>query len=688
MSGFRDETARIRELLELDRSLLPPDGGDRFNRLIFEASPYLLQHAENPVAWYAWGDEAFAAARQEDKPLFLSIGYATCHWCHVMAHESFEDREVAELLNRNFIPVKVDREERPDIDDQCMLVAQMMTGRGGWPLTVIMSPDRQPFFTATYLPKTSRAGMPGLMELLANIGTLWQTRRDLVEKNCAAVMEGLAVQNRGNGPAGPVAGLPAAAWEQLRRTYDPEWGGFGGAPKFPMPQYLSFLILYGVRTGEAGALRMAEQSLEMMRRGGIFDQIGYGVHRYSVDRRWLVPHFEKMLYDQALIAGVCLELFRAAGSDGALRMAEEILAGVAAELTAADGGFFSALDADSEGEEGKYYLWTPDELREVLGEEDARLCGRLFGVTPGGNFEGRSILHLTSGDLEIRPGHWRQLLLERRARRIPPLRDEKILTAWNGLMIAALADAYAVTGRDEYLDTAVRAVDVIRDRLVTPEGRLLRSRHGGRHGAPAFLEDYAFFVRGLIALHQATLQERFLATALHLTDEMLRLFADPDDDRLSDTGCDVAPPLIRLKGITDGVIPSGNAVAALNLIRLGRIAGREGYVERGRMIVAACSGSMARVPVNHLCLLAALDLLEYGAIEITFSGAPEGAAALGMLRCIHRSYLPGVILRTAPGRQGGVSVCAAGTCHRPVDTVAELELVLAGVRRDAGPGHG
>jgi uncharacterized protein YyaL (SSP411 family) len=700
MTQKHDGTARIRELLALDRNSIPPDGGERFNRLIFEASPYLLQHAENPVDWRPWGDEAFAVARQEDKPVFLSIGYATCHWCHIMEHESFEDPEVAAVINEQFVPIKVDREERPDIDDQYMLVSQMMTGNGGWPLNIVMTPDRQPFFAITYMPKIPRMGMPGIIEIMENIATLWRTRRDLVLKNCASVMEGIALQNV-VGPSGGAdsAGLSAAAWKQLKGMYDPEWGGFGGAPKFPMPHYISYLLLHGVRTGDAEPLRMAEHTLEMMRRGGIFDQLGFGFHRYAVDRQWLVPHFEKMLYDQALIAGACLDAYRVSGKEELLRMAEEILAGVAADLTSPDGGFYTALDADSEGEEGKCYLWTPDEIRAVLGEEEAGLCCRLFDITVEGNFEGSNILHLarpletfaaeeemTVAALMARLEQWRLPLLNVRSRRVSPLRDEKILLSWNGLMIATLADAYAVTGREAYRTAATRAVAFIESRLVTPEGRLIRSRHGGHEGAPAFLEDYAFFVRGLIALHQATLDGRFLAAALRYTGEMLRLFSDPVEGGLFDTGCDREPALVRMKGNTDGVIPSGNAVAALNLLRLGRITEDDDLSRRGAAIVTAWAGVMARVPVNHIYLLTALDFQTHDGIEIDLTGKPGSPALVGLLRAIHRRYLPGLTLRFSDGDEAErttVSVCASGACRPPVDSVDELERLLDDVVRRA-----
>ena len=687
MISDRDGTARIRELLALDKEALPLHGGDRFNRLIFEASPYLLQHAENPVAWYPWGDEPFEVARREDKPILLSIGYATCHWCHVMAHESFEDPEVAELINRKFIAIKVDREERPDIDDQYMLVSRMMTGSGGWPLNIIMTPDRHPFFAVTYMPKSSRGGMPGIMETLNNIALLWRTRRDLVLKNCAGVMEGLTRQAVVS--SGVVdGGVSAAAWKQLKGMYDPVWGGFGGAPKFPMPHFVSFLLLQGIRSGESQPLRMAEQTLAAMRRGGIFDQLGFGFHRYAVDRAWLVPHFEKMLYDQALIAGAFLDTFRVGGNEEMLRTTEEILAGVIADLTSPQGGFYAALDADSEGEEGKYYLWRPEEIWAALGKEEGELCCRLFDVTPSGNFEGSNILHLerpleefalaegsTAEHLREKVARWRPLLLAVRSGRGAPLRDEKILASWNGLMIATFAEAHGVTGNVSYLRAAMDGAAFLETRLMTPEGRLLRSWHAGRAGAPAFLEDYAFFVRGLIALHQATLHRRFLASALRLTVEMLRLFCDPESEALFDTGSDAEPGLVRMKGISDGVIPSGNAVAALNLLRLGRITGDDDLTRRGRGIVTACSGSMARAPVNHLQMLAAVEMLEQGGIHLELSGEPDSAATAGLLRAIHRRYLPGLTLRFTPreGRGATAALCAAGVCYPPVATPEELE---------------
>ncbi|HLO24888.1 MAG TPA: thioredoxin domain-containing protein, partial [Geobacteraceae bacterium] len=583
-TGHGDTGAYVRRLIVMDKSSLPPDGGAQFNRLIFSGSPYLLQHAENPVDWYQWGDEAFERARGEDKPVFLSIGYATCHWCHVMAHESFEDWEVAEVLNRHFVAIKVDREERPDIDDQYMAVAQMMTGGGGWPLQVIMTPDRQPFFTVTYLPKHGRQGMPGLIEVLEHIAELWHTRRETVLQNCAAVLQALTEHSAPS--HGELSGREIfdQAFAQIAQLYDPIYGGFGGAPKFPMPQYISFLLRYRNQTGKTEALQMTENSLRAMRRGGICDQLGFGFHRYAVDRQWLVSHFEKMLYDQALIALAYLEAFQATGDRFHLRCAEKVFSYLMREMASPGGGFYSAQDADTEGEEGKYYLWSHAEVASILGDKDAGIFCRLFDITEKGNFEGANILHLQVPleDFAEREGvlpellradveRWRELLLKAREERIRPLRDEKVLTAWNGLMIAALARGGGASGDDRWLAAARRAAAFVRDTLVRPDGRLMRSYHLGEATIPAFLEDYAFYVWGLIELYESTLDSGFLKEARLLCDEMLRLFGSTDRSGLFETGSDAEQLPVRSRSAYDGVIPSGNSVAAMDLLRLGRI---------------------------------------------------------------------------------------------------------------------
>ncbi len=691
----KDVGAYIRQLAALDRSTLPPDGGERFNRLIFAASPYLLQHAENPVDWYPWGEEAFSKARQEDRPVFLSIGYATCHWCHVMEEESFENPAVAEVMNRHYVAIKVDREERPDIDEQYMTVAQLMTGSGGWPLNVVMTPDKRPFFAATYLPVEPRSGMPGIIQVLEKLAELWRTERGKLEENCGAVLG--ALQRAVKTDAGPLPGEDVfrQGREQLAAMYDPQWGGFGGSPKFPMPHYLMFLLRCWKRWDDAEALAMVERTLRMMRCGGIFDQLGYGIHRYAVDRQWLVPHFEKMLYDQALVATAALETFQATGDAFFRTMAEEIFGFVLREMSSPEGGFYAGLDADSEGEEGRFYLWTPAEVRECLGEEAAGIFCRFCDVTERGNFEGRNVIHhlLPPEDFAAREGmapeslaadldRWRGQLLAVREKRVRPFRDEKVLTAWNGLMIAALAKGYAVTGAEGYLTAAQRACRFVLERLQSPEGRLLRSWHQGSAAIPAFLVDYAFFLHGLLGLYEATLDHARLDDARRFAGEMLRLFGDRDGGGLYDSGVDAEEVLVRQKNAVDGVIPSGNAMAAMSLVRLGRILEDEQLVREGKKVLAAFMGNAVRQPAAHLVLLGAVENLASSAVEVTIAGRLDIPEAAAMLRAVGGRFLPNLVLRRAG--EGGQTVadkaaafvCAGGACRPPVSEAGLLAKLL------------
>ncbi len=694
-----DGNERIRQLSDIDIASLPPDGGERFNRLIFARSPYLLQHAENPVDWFPWGEEAFVKAKSEDKPVFLSIGYATCHWCHVMERESFEDDEVAAALNDMFVCIKVDREERPDLDDQYMTVAQLMTGGGGWPLTIVMTPDRVPFFAATYLPKTPRKGMPGIIEILKQISVFWKDKRDAVQENCAQVMEALkkAVE--------PYAGtlesekVMAKAFQALMKTYNDEWAGFGGAPKFPLPHYLSFLIRFWKKSRAVNALWMSEDTVKMIRRGGIFDQIGFGIHRYAVDQKWLIPHFEKMLYDQAMLAYACLELFQATGEKRYQDVAVEIFTFVLAEMHSPEGGFYSAWDADSNGREGMYYTWTADEIRSILDQDDATLFCRLFGVSDQGNFEGRTILYLpvtleefaekegvSLATLQKNIAGWRGRLLSARNQRAKPLRDEKILTAWNGLMIAALAKGYAVTGEERYRDAAVNALRFMDKRLRTNEGRLLRSWYQGTASIPAFLEDHAFLGWGLVHLYEATLEQGYLERARNNAREMLRLFVDPENFGLFDTASDNTDVLVRKKGGHDGVVPSGNAAAAMYFIRVGKITGDSALIDEGKGILRAFMGNVTANPIIGLNFLSVLDYLDSPEIVATFAGPKNTREERDMLHALHKHFISGLVIRIAaeaeiPVPAGAeqkavVQICAAGTCGLPVTTVAELEAAL------------
>mgnify|MGYP001436965483 FL=1 len=689
---------KIRSLDTLDKSALPPDGGPGFNRLIFAKSPYLLQHAENPVDWYPWCEEAFDKARREDKPIFLSIGYATCHWCHVMERESFEDHEVAAVLNDKFVAVKVDREERPDIDDQYMTVAQMLTGSGGWPLTILMTSEKQPFFAATYIPKTEKMGMPGIVEILNKIDDFWRNNRPAVLENCSQVLSGLT---RAAAPsAGSLQGdsVVDGVFRALKMSFDGIRGGFGEAPKFPFPLNISFLLRYWKRTGATVARDMAEFTLARIRQGGIFDQIGYGLHRYSVDSQWLVPHFEKMLYDQAMMAHACLDAFQATGKTRYATMAEEIFSFVLRDMASPEGGFYSAWDADTNGSEGEFYTWTPEEMERVLGEEDGALACRFFGVTSDGNFEGRSILNIQSSTelfaeisgiyidvLHVKIEEWKRSLLSARDTRPHPLRDEKILTGWNGLMISAFAKGYAVTGNVRFREAADAAVSFIRKNMRREDGRLLRGWYQGGASIPAFLEDYAFLVWGLIELYEATLGAEYLNEARSCSLEMIRLFSDGDEYGLFDTASDAENLLVRKKGWHDGVIPSGNAVAAMCLIRLGKIARDTKCLEEGKGILRAFMGSIARQPMAGLHFLAALDYLSGEEMEVTFSGDMGSPEATEMLRAVRRRYMPGLVLSLSgekgesPNEERGkptVQICAAGACRLPVVSVRDLESLL------------
>lgn len=695
-----DENKRIRGLMQIDKSTVPPDGGDRYNRLIFATSPYLLQHAENPVDWYEWGEEAFSAARRDNKPVFLSIGYATCHWCHVMAHESFEDREVAEVLNASFVPVKVDREERPDIDAQYMTAAQMMTGSGGWPLTIVMTPEGEPFFAATYLPKEPRMGMPGIITILNRISRFWRFEPEKVADNCAAIMGTLRKYHHRTPAAVGGEDAEETAARQLAEMYDPEWGGFGDAPKFPMPLNHAFLLRYEKKSGNRSLGEMAEHSLGRMRQGGIFDQIGSGFHRYSVDREWLVPHFEKMLYDQALLSCSYLEAFQATGNAFYRQVADEIFEFVLRELTSPEGSFHAALDADSEGEEGKFYVWTPGEVEQVLGREDGSLFCRLFGIRQGGNFEGKSIPHLpvpparfaeqegiAAEELRSNVRSWRLALLAAREERVRPFLDQKAVASWNGMMIASLAKGYGICGDVRYLLAAERCARFILGRQVNGEGRLMRSFHLGRSSVPGFLEDYAAVIWGLTSLYEVTFNGEFLHGAERLSHDMIRLFPGKGGV-FFDSGSDTEEILIRMSNTHDGVVPSGNSLAALSLAKLGRILGWPDFSSAARDIIASVVGSNGRQPVAHLGMLVAAEYADPSATEITFAGTTDSAAVREMMTAVHKRLIPGLVVRhagadnpqyPAPAGHAVVYICAHGACRPPVRTAAELERLLAGL---------
>ncbi|MCX8125718.1 MAG: thioredoxin domain-containing protein [Dehalococcoidia bacterium] len=690
------------------------------NRLATEKSPYLQQHAANPVDWYPWCPEAFIRAKLEDKPVFLSIGYATCHWCHVMAHESFEDPEVARLMNEVFVSVKVDREERPDVDAVYMEVCQALTGSGGWPLTVIMTPDKEPFFAATYIPKRTRFGRIGMLELVPRIADLWKKQRAEILRS-AKQISALVRERAERASSGNIdESVFDLTYQQLKSIFDEKYGGFGDSPKFPTPHNLTFLLRYWRRTGDDEALRMVEKTLIGMRLGGIFDHIGFGFHRYSTDPGWVLPHFEKMLYDQAGIAVAYLEAFQATGKPFYARTAGEIFTYVLDNLTAPGGGFYCGEDADSEGKEGKFYLWSADELRSVL-KDDAELAMRVFNVAEAGNVAGladeetgsRNVLFLAKPLAEIAedlklPLPWleerlelvRQKLLTVRNGRVRPLRDDKVLADWNGLMIGSLARGARVLERDTLGLAAVRAADFILGRMMTADGRLWHRYRDGELAVAGFLDDYAFMVWGLVELYETTLDVRYLKSALTLNEKMIRHFGDALSGGFYHTADDSERLLLRQKPIYDGALPSGNSVALLNLLRLARMTGRSELEETAQMAVRAFAGRVSRAPSAYTQFMSALDYAFGPSYEIVVSGVPGREDTRLMLAAVNRPFFPNKVFLFRPddevspeivdiagftsdqhmvGDKATVYVCHEGRCEVPV-TESEQLLRLLDVR--------
>ena len=547
------------------------------NRLAQETSPYLLEHANNPVDWYPWGPEALAKARSENKPILLSIGYSACHWCHVMARESFEDREVAALMNRDFISIKVDREERPDLDQVYMRAVQGLTGSGGWPMTVFLLPDGAPFFAGTYFPPSDRFGMPSFRRVLSAVAEAFARRPAEVQATAAQVRNFLErpVVPLASGPLTP--GLLDEAYGRLQRDHDPVHGGFGGAPKFPQPMLIEFLLRTSIRSGEPAAREMAKQTLRAMAEGGMYDQLAGGFHRYSVDEHWLVPHFEKMLYDNALLARAYLDAWQLTREPLFRRVAEETLAFVLREMTSSDGGFFSSLDADSEGEEGRFYLWTPQELRVALGADEAAAVAAAFDVTEDGNFEGRSILHPVTPDAPAVMAAARNRLLAFRDGRVRPHRDEKVIASWNGLMLRAFADAGRVLDRPDLVSMAEANARFLLSRM-RDRGRMRRSYKDGRATVGGYLEDQVAVADGLLSLYAATFDMRWLDEAHGLLDEMLVAFWDDGQAAFFDTAVDHERLVVRPQDVTDNATPSGTSMAVDVLLRAGALLGQNAWV--------------------------------------------------------------------------------------------------------------
>ncbi len=686
-----------------------PDSSPKHtNHLINETSPYLLQHAHNPVDWYPWGEAAFAKARAEDKPIHLSIGYSACHWCHVMAHECFENEAIAQLMNDHFISIKVDREERPDLDTIYMNAVQMMTGHGGWPMTVFLTPAGVPFYGGTYFPPADRYNLPGFPRILISLAEAYREKRADVAESASSLLTAL---NQTNEVARDESGFTTAALDmaaqKLMRNFDPVHGGFGRAPKFPPSMTMTFLLRQYARTKDSGLLAAIELTLDKMACGGMYDQLGGGFHRYSVDERWLAPHFEKMLYDNALLARLYLDAWLVTNKPFYRQTVEEILDYVRREMTDANGGFYSTQDADSEGEEGKFFVWTPAEITALLGEEDAKLFCAFFDVTEAGNFEEQNILHVdddfetVAERLQVAPKRMqqalmrgREVLFHEREKRIKPYRDEKMLTAWNGLMMRSFAEAAQVLGRADYLEVARRNAEFVLANL-RKDGRLLRTHRDGASKLNAYLEDYAYLADGLLALYEATFDVRWFNEARQLADTMIAQFWDEQDGGFFFTSHDHETLISRTKDFYDNATPSGNSVAAHVLLRLNLFTGEARYRELADTIFALMKNMLDRAPSGFGHLLCALDMAISTPYEIAIVGQPEDEVTAELLTTISQRYLPNKVVafaaphdtvafaaipllagRTTHEGQVQAYVCQNFTCAAPVRDVAALQALL------------
>ena len=685
-------------------------GAKKPNRLINEKSPYLLEHAFNLVDWYPWGEEAFAKAKTGDKPIFLSIGYSTCHWCHQMAHDCFENEGIAAIMNDKFVSIKVDREERPDLDEVYMKAVTSLTGHGGWPLSVFLTPDLKPFYGGTYFPPVPKHGLPGFPEVLNFIADTWKTKREEVVQSSEEITK--AISEGYEHKEGTLSKLLLDnAYAVVLSAHDPQFGGFGRPPKFPLPSYLGFLLRYNARTGKGPALNPVIKTLDAMADGGIHDQLAGGFHRYSTDRYWLVPHFEKMLYDNALLARVYADAFRATRMQRYTRAARDTLDWILEEMTSPDGGFFSAQDADTPEGEGYYYTWTPAEVAQVLGKDDGAVFCEYYGVSPDGNFEGgRSILSVTTTSektasklgltieqVEKALERGRKALLDARRKRNRPHVDDKILASWNGLAISSFACAYQALQDERYLSAAERSADFVLSKLVKKgSSPMLRRRY--RDGDVAIdgnLEDYSFLIAGLLDLYEASFDKKWMSASIMLAEEMVGLFWDADRG-----GFFLKPPggdIVAIKEGYDGPTPSGNSVAALDLLRLAEFTGNQDFREMAETTMKLFADSMESMPTGYLEMLAAVDF-SFGSKEIVVAGGWGPAEANTMLKEIRTRYLPTKVLALADGDPAmarltdgkasikgmpTVYVCENFACKAPVTDVTALRKQL-----DAMPAGG
>jgi uncharacterized protein len=678
------------------------------NRLAQETSPYLLQHAENPVDWYPWGPEALERSRREDKPILLSIGYAACHWCHVMAHESFEDPDTARLMNEKFVNIKVDREERPDIDGIYMQAVQAMSGHGGWPMTMFLLPDGSPFYGGTYFPPDDRHGLPSFKRILGAVAEAYEQRRSGVVDSAEQLKQIYDTNRLGARSGGPLSPqLLEIAHRTLAQRYDDSNGGFGGAPKFPATMTLDFLLRFWKRTGAPDALEMVANSFRRMARGGIYDQVGGGFARYAVDAIWLVPHFEKMLYDNALLVRLGANLFQATRDSEVQRVTVETVEWVAREMTSDEGGFYSSFDADSEGHEGRFYVWTEQEIDSLLGA-DARVFKSYYGITPGGNFEGKNILFVGS-DRAAAAAHARldeemldaviargkRVLYEARGRRVWPGRDEKILAAWNGLMLRGIATAARVFDRQDFRALAIRNADFLARHMVR-DGRVMRSHKEGVTRISGFLEDHAAVALGFIAVYELTFDERWIVRAREIADAMIEWFWDESVGAFFDTASDAEQLITRPRDVTDNATPSGTSLATELLLYLAELGHDADYRRRAAFTLEALAEPMSRYPTAFGHLLGCADMEINGAIEVALVGNVNDAEFKALERAVAAQYVPSLVLaggaatsetsvkllvdRPLIDGEPTAYVCRGYTCDKPVTDPEELSSQL----EDAG----
>ncbi|MBN1121313.1 MAG: thioredoxin domain-containing protein [Anaerolineae bacterium] len=679
------------------------------NHLVNETSPYLQQHIDNPVDWYSWGDEAFERAKAEDKPIFLSIGYSACHWCHVMAHESFEDEATAAIMNEHFVNIKVDREERPDVDNIYMAAVQALTGRGGWPMSVWLLPDGRPFFGGTYFPNKPRYGIPSFKQVLLRVAEIYRGKRLEIENDAISLTEAISgrlLLDRAESGL-PVSGCLSEAVQVLSSNYDRVWGGFGKAPKFPPSMSLELLLATHHQNGQKQALKMVTHTLDRMAWGGIYDQIGGGFHRYSVDERWLVPHFEKMLYDNAQLIGVYLHAYQVTNEERYRKVVEETIGYVKREMTAPLGGFYSSQDADSEGKEGKYFLWDQDEIRHVMGRSvDAECILDYWGMLKGANFDGHSILwvpeppdrvakrhNISTGKLSAMVEKAKAILLTEREKRIKPGRDEKVLVAWNGLMIKSLAETARVLDRPDMLMMAANAANFILNTMHN-QGRLLRSYRSGKARHLAYLKDYAFFIEGLIELYQSTFKIRWLNEALMLTGQMVELFWD-NEAGFYDTASDHESLITRPQEVIDGAIPSGTSGAVAALARMALYTGRSDWLDKADRLIKRSRTAAEKYPNAFMYLLLQAGFILDNPQEVVLIGEPDTPTFEAMHSVIRRHYRPGQITafqdstskeqtllpilegRRAVNGKATAYVCQRGECRMPITApdalLAELQ---------------